>query len=195
MPPRGLRLPVSRKLCIGTDRLRSVSGGKWCRRDVLEINKYAPDVSAHCFNRNANRTDPDYKIHGSEDKSFGHNVILNSRKSIGLTYFFHSEKYLNLSFPIHSFRDSAGVAQRGGCFQKGLTEMKSSFDRGSLRSFIFAVFRMSYSLHGCVCQRKNQNRMLFLAYTSAQTVRLSKDSKGIANCPGQTHLTFLSKPF
>ena len=52
MPPRGLRLPVSPKLCIGTDRLRSVSRGeKWCRRDVLEINTHEPKNHSRKFLR------------------------------------------------------------------------------------------------------------------------------------------------
>ncbi|MGN0482646.1 MAG: hypothetical protein ACI4HI_03745, partial [Lachnospiraceae bacterium] len=56
---------------------------------------------------------------------------------------------------------------------KWLDRNEVEFGRENLRCLIFPVFRMSDSLHGCVRQRKIQNRILSLAYTSAQPVRLT----------------------
>ena len=171
MPPRGLRLPVSRKLCIGTDRLRSVSRGeKWCRRDVLEINTHEPKNHSRKFlfiilivirteQILANIADIDVAEKQLIQKRW--NLVMRKyiptslhifNKSIGFTHLFHSEKYLNLPFPIHSFRDSAGVAQRGGCFQKGFDRNVSELGRGSLRC-LCCLSRGGLSVRMCMPEK------------------------------------------
>ena len=83
------------------------------------------------------------------------------------------EKYLNLG---DSCTDVSKIwlgGATGRLLPEGLDRNEVEFGWADLRSFIFAVFRMSYKVHAGVCGRKTQKRTLSPTYTYAHFVRLS----------------------
>ena len=83
----------------------------------------------------------------------------------------------------------------GRLLPEGLDRNEVEFRWADLRSFIFAVFRMSYNLHVGVCGRKTQKRTLSPTYTYAQLVRLSAKQQRHRKSAHPSSLPFLSKPF
>ena len=105
------------------------------------------------------------------------------------------EKYLNTRGSYTDVSEIRLGGATGRLLPEGLDRNEVEFGRADLRSFIFAVFRMSYKLHAGVCGRKTQKRTLSPTYTYAQLVRLSAKQQRHRKSAHPNSLTFLSKPF
>ena len=105
------------------------------------------------------------------------------------------EKYLNLGDSYANVSEIRLGGATGRLLPEGLDRNEVEFGWADLRSFIFAVFRMSYKVHAGVCGRKTQKRTLSPTYTYAQLVRLSAKQQRHRKSAHPSSLPFLSKPF
>ena len=127
------------------------------------------------------------------DFQFQHNV--EHPKKYRLHNFSPSEKYLNLSSPIHSFWDSAGWGPGAAASRRAFDRNVSELGRVILR----CLCCFSEGRTACAELYARESiwfLILTLAYNSVQTVRLSENSKNKASQNRPPKLDFISvKPF